>query len=66
MSFIDSTEAARLLGVTRQTLYSYVSRGLLHAQAATAGKGNVYSRVEVLRLATRAAHGRKPKAAAQR
>jgi citrate synthase len=67
--FIDSTEAARLLGVTRQTLYSYVSRGLLRARPAQddgrGGKGNVYSRADVMRLATRAARGRKPKEAAQ-
>lgn len=64
--FIDSTQAAQLLGVTRQTLYSYVSRGLLCARPAADGKGKVYSRAEVERLTARAAQGRKPRAAARR
>ncbi|HSD37081.1 MAG TPA: citrate/2-methylcitrate synthase [Rhodocyclaceae bacterium] len=66
MQLIDSSEAARLLGVTRQTLYSYVSRGLLRAQLAPTGQGKLYSRSDVERLATRAAQGRKPRAAARR
>jgi citrate synthase len=66
MQLIDSTEAARLLGVTRQTLYSYVSRGLLRARLAPAGKGKLYARGDVERLAARAAQGRKPRAAARR
>ncbi|GAA5165355.1 citrate synthase family protein [Viridibacterium curvum] len=61
---IDSSEAATLLGVTRQTLYSYVSRGLLRAQSATHGSGKRYLRSEVERLARRAQQGRKPRAAA--
>ncbi|MEC5384806.1 citrate synthase family protein [Uliginosibacterium sp. H3] len=64
--FLDASAAAQLLGVTRQTLYSYVSRGLLRAHAAPAGRGSVYARAEVERLALRAVQGRKPRAAARR
>lgn len=62
---IDSTEAAQLLGVSRQTLYSYVSRGLLRVSPAPDGRGSRYVRAEVERLAERAKGGRRPRAAAQ-
>ena len=29
---IDAAAATRLLGIGRQTLYAYVSRGLIHAE----------------------------------
>lgn len=61
---IDSTTAAALLGVSRQTLYSYVSRGLLQAQSVPEGRGKRYLRDEVERLSRHAAATRKPRAAA--
>ncbi|MDO6385040.1 citrate synthase family protein [Uliginosibacterium sp. 31-12] len=61
---IDSTTAAALLGVSRQTLYSYVSRGLLRAQVASDGRGKRYRRDEVERLLRHAVQTRKPRAAA--
>jgi citrate synthase len=62
--FIDSTTAAALLGVSRQTLYSYVSRGLLHAQTKPDGRGKYYLRNQVERLAKQAEEARKPRSAA--
>lgn len=61
---IDSAVAAAILGVSRQTLYSYVSRGLLRAQPAPDGRGKRYLQREVERLAQQAAQARKPRAAA--
>ncbi|NSL55256.1 citrate synthase family protein [Uliginosibacterium aquaticum] len=61
---IDSVTAAALLGVSRQTLYSYVSRGLLRAQPAPEGRGKRYRRAEVERLVRQSAQTRKPRAAA--
>lgn len=61
---IDATAAAQLLGVSRQTLYSYVSRGLLHPQAARSGQGKRYLRSEVEQLLRRSRQARQPRAAA--
>lgn len=61
---LDAAEAAALLGITRQTLYSYVSRGLLHPVPAETGRGKRYRRQEVERLAARAARSRRPRAEA--
>jgi citrate synthase len=62
---LTSTEAAALLGVTRQTLYSYVSRGLLRAQTLPGAASKRYPRREVERLAKQARNSRKPREAAR-
>ena len=37
-TYVGSTEAARLLGVTKPTLYAYVSRGLVERRTAVDGR----------------------------
>lgn len=46
-SELDATEAARLLGVRRETLYAYVSRGLLRSVDSGDGRSRRYRRSEV-------------------
>ena len=36
-AWIDAAEAARLLDVSRATLYAYVSRGFVRSRAAVTG-----------------------------
>jgi citrate synthase len=52
--YLNSTEATALLGVSRATLYAYVSRGLLQAHAADTPRQSRYLREEVEQLARRA------------
>ena len=52
--YLDSEEAARLLGVKRETLYAYVSRGLLRSYRQGIKRQRLYRRLdieELLRLA---------------
>ena len=56
---LTSSEAAARLGVKQETLYAYVSRGLLHPERT--GRGSVYDPQEVALLAR---SGRKPRRAA--
>lgn len=53
---LSTEEAAQLLGVKRQTIYAYVSRGILHRQMAMDGRTSRFDRAEVeaLRLGRRA------------
>ena len=60
---ISASEAAGILGVSMATLYSYVSRGLLHSLKQGQARNKVYALDEVLRLAARrsdAKHGGHP------
>ncbi len=52
---VTATEAAARLGVKRQTLYAYVSRGLLHRQVALDGRTSLFdpAELEALRLGKR-------------
>ena len=53
-AYVESQEAARLLGVKRETLYAYVSRGLLRSYRQGIKRQRLYRRAEVealLRLA---------------
>ena len=52
-TYVGATEAARLLGVTKPTLYAYVSRGLVTRRSAADGRTSLYARDEVEALATR-------------
>lgn len=63
--YLNSTEATALLGVSRATLYAYVSRGLLHAHAADTPRESRYLREEVEKLARQRGQGRKPREVAQ-
>jgi citrate synthase len=50
---IGTREAARRLGVKPETLYAYVSRGLLGSRRAVAGRGSTFDPAEVEALARR-------------
>src|SRR5450830_1959536 len=67
--FLTSAEAAAALGVSRQTLYAYVSRGLLTTQPLPAASGKTresrYLAKEVAQLATQRTRGRKPREVAK-
>ena len=52
-TMIGSTEASRLLGVSKPTLYAYVSRGLIERHVAVDGRTSLYPRDQIERLAAR-------------
>src|SRR5262249_23487169 len=58
---VGGAAAADLLGVKRETLYAYVSRGLLASQPGPRGRGRLYLREDIERLKVRrlarAGHG---------
>jgi len=56
---LSASEAARILGVSLATLYSYVSRGMLTPSGAQADRSKRYPHDEVLRLAARKADGKR-------
>lgn len=58
---LSAVEAAATLGVTRQTLYAYVSRGLLTALPGSDHRESLYSRAAVTELAKNRRRGRRPK-----
>lgn len=64
-NYLTSAAAATRLGVSRQTLYAYVSRGLLHAEAGATPRESRYLAEEVERLAAQRTRGRKPKEVAK-
>lgn len=62
--YVTVDEAARLLGVKRETLYAYVSRGLLRSYRQGIKRQRLYRRAEVealLRLAPSAGRGSTPR-----
>jgi citrate synthase len=44
---LTTPEAADRLGVRPQTLYAYVSRGLLHSERSPSGRGSTFDRAEI-------------------
>ncbi len=60
-AWLSGREAAELLGVKRETLYAYASRGLLRSERAAGQAGHRYRRDDLLRLKARsdarAGHG---------
>jgi citrate synthase len=62
MELIDATTAARRLGVKRETLYAYVSRGTLASHRASDGRRSLFEASAVERLARRG----RPRRATQR
>lgn len=62
--FLDAAQASRQLGVSRATLYAYVSRGLLGSIPEPGSRRSLYREVDVRRLADRRGHGRRPRQAA--
>ena len=63
--WMTADEAARALGVSRSTLYAYVSRGLVRSQAAPGTPQRRYRRDEIERLAHERERARKPALVAQ-
>src|SRR4051794_27940812 len=51
--YVGATEAARLLGVQKSTLYAYVSRGLIGRRVAVDGRTSLYAVDDVEGLAGR-------------
>jgi citrate synthase len=65
-AWISATEAAKLLRVSRATLYAYVSRGFLRSEAVGgATRERRYSREDVARLRRKNEERRDPERAAQ-
>jgi citrate synthase len=58
--WIGSAEAARRLGVKPETLYAYVSRGLLRRERSGDGRRSHYDAAEVERLARHGRRGAQP------
>lgn len=52
-TYVGANEAARLLGVTKPTLYAYVSRGLVTRRTAVDGRTSLYDREQLEALAHR-------------
>jgi citrate synthase len=63
--WMTAEDAARALGVTRSTLYAYVSRGLVRSKAAPGTTQRRYRRDEIQRLAHERERARKPALVAQ-
>ncbi len=59
--FLTAAEAAKHLGVSRQTLYAYVSRGLLRAHDGPDPRQRRYDAKAVARLGLARKRGRRPK-----
>jgi citrate synthase len=66
MTLVSAPEAARILGVSVSTLYSYVSRGLLRSLPDGASKRRRYDADEVRLLARRRADAKRAGAVAER
>jgi citrate synthase len=66
-SWIGAADASRLLGVSRATLYAYVSRSFVRSQASPhSPRERLYSRDDVERLRRRTEERRQPDKAAAR
>src|ERR1700722_2232983 len=63
--YLSAAEAANRLGVSRQTLYAYVSRGLLRAHETSDPRQRRYESDAVARLADQRRRGRRPKEVAR-
>ncbi|HZM59315.1 MAG TPA: helix-turn-helix domain-containing protein, partial [Vicinamibacterales bacterium] len=67
LAWIRADEASRLLGVSRATLYAYVSRGFLRSQSSPhSPRERLYSHDDVERLRRRTEERRAPDKAAAR
>ena len=65
-SYMTAAEAADALGISRATLYAYVSRGLLRSAPGIDTRQNRYPAADVRRLARRKADGRRAGKVAQK
>ncbi len=63
--YLSAADAANRLGVSRQTLYAYVSRGLLRAHETSDPRQRRYASEAVARLAEQRRRGRRPREVAK-
>ena len=54
VEYVSSVQAMSILGVRRETLYTYVSRGLIKAMRPTGTKAKLYRKTDVEKLKSRA------------
>lgn len=59
--YMNAQQAAAALSVRRQTLYSYVSRGLIQSLPGDGQRERKFRTADVERLASQKSVGRKPK-----
>ncbi|MCC6185354.1 MAG: helix-turn-helix domain-containing protein, partial [Microthrixaceae bacterium] len=52
-TFVGAAEATRILGVRPETLYAYVSRGLIGRRVGPDGRRSLYDRDDIEALARR-------------
>src|SRR5688572_33335717 len=65
-AWIDADAAVETLGISRATLYAYVSRGRIRSEAAPGGeRRRRYSRDDIERLVARTRERRNPEKAAE-
>jgi citrate synthase len=64
-AWMNASEAARRLKVSRQTLYAYVSRRLLQSERVAGSRSKRYRRSDIEKLVTRQTTLRSPKGAVQ-
>lgn len=64
-SYLTAAQTAERLGVSRATLYAYVSRGLLHAHPGPTPRESRYALADVEQLAGQRKRGRKPREVAK-
>jgi citrate synthase len=62
---LTAEEAAKRLGISKPTLYAYVSRGLLVAHPSGDGRSSLYNAEAVAQLALQRQRGRRPKEVAR-
>ncbi len=64
--YVDAETAAELLGVSRATLYAYVSRGQIHTSGSDGDpRRRLYSAYDIDELNKRKTIGRRPRAVAE-
>ncbi|NED98892.1 citrate synthase [Phytoactinopolyspora halotolerans] len=64
--YLTTAEVARRLGIKQETVYAYVSRGVLHSVRSTGRRGSLFPVSEVDRLAERGREARPPSGAVER
>ncbi len=64
-AFLTAAEASEVLGVKLETIYAYVSRGLIRSERIAAGRRRRYRRADVMRLKQRAEVRSDPSTAAR-
>lgn len=64
--YYTAAEASARLGVSRNTLYAYVSRSLIRSEAVEGSRGRRYHALDIERLATRSEVHKAPRQALQK